>query len=55
MNEKVIYSKRVAYELRKRGFHILRTEVNLYKPQFDIWIFEETPELLIALTELSRR
>lgn len=55
MNEKVIYSKRVAYELRKRGFRILRMGVNPYRPQFDIWIFEETPALLDVLTELSER
>lgn len=54
MKERVIYSKRMAAELRGLGFKIKRVGVNPHKPQFDTWIFEETPELLEALTKLSR-
>ena len=32
MNEYVIYTKWVAYELRKKGFEILRTDINPNKP-----------------------
>ena len=55
MAEKTIYSKWVAYELRKQGFPIVRVEINPNKPQFDCWVFEETAEMLKALTKLSNR
>lgn len=44
-NIKIIYSKRIALELRKRGFRIIKTVPNKYKPQFDSYIFENTQEL----------
>lgn len=55
MAEKIIYSKRVAYELRKQGFPIVRVEINPNKPQFDCWVFEETKEMLNALTAITKR
>lgn len=55
MKEKVIYSKWVAYELRKKGFEILRVEINPNKPQFDCWVFEETKEMLEAFTEITKK
>ena len=48
----IIYSKRIAIELRKRGFKILATGVNQARPQFDTYIFENSPELQDALNEL---
>ena len=39
---KRIYTKSVALELRKRGFKIIRTEPNENKPEFDVYVFEET-------------
>lgn len=54
MNEKVIYSKWLAYELRKLGFKILRTDINPNFPQYDVYIFEETPRLLQELSRLTR-
>lgn len=54
MNEKVIYSKWLAYELRKLGFKILRTDINPNFPQYDVYVFEETPRLLQELSRLTR-
>lgn len=54
MSEKVIYTKRIAYELRKQGFPIVRVEVNPNKPEFDCYVFAETPELMRALTALTK-
>ena len=54
MKEKIIYTKRIAYELRKQGFPIVRVEVNPNKPEFDCWVFAETAELIKALTALSK-
>ena len=44
-NEQTIYSKRLAFELRKLGFKILRTGVNEKFPQFNTYIFENSAEL----------
>ena len=54
LSEKRIYTKRVAYELRKRGFKILRVEPNENKPEFDVWIFEVTPKFTEALTAITQ-
>jgi hypothetical protein len=53
MKEKVIYTKRIAYELRLQGFKILRTGINKNYPQFTTWIFEDTKELNDALSNLK--
>lgn len=55
MKEKIIYTKWVAYELRKQGFPIVRVEVNPNKPQYDCWIFEETPELIKAFIKITSK
>ncbi len=41
---KRIYKKAVAIELRQLGFRIIGTEVNPIKPQFDVYLFEDTEE-----------
>lgn len=51
-NIKIIYSKRIAIQLREQGFQILETRVNKAKPQFDCYVFAATPELFAALNEL---
>ena len=40
-NEYRVYTRWLAYELRKQGFPIIKTEINKYHPQFDVWIFED--------------
>lgn len=52
--EKMIFSRRVAYELRKAGCRIIRTEVNKIKPQFDVWVFEDNDYLENKLTEITK-
>ena len=52
--EKIIYSKRLALELRKRGFQLLRTGINENFPQYNTYIFENTKELSQAIAELIR-
>lgn len=39
------YSSKLAGYLRQRGFKIIGKEVNLKKPQFDVFLFEDTSEL----------
>ena len=55
MNEKIIYSKWLAYELRKLGFKIIRTDINPNFPQYDIYIFEDTPDFQKAFIDLSTK
>ena len=49
-----IYSSRIAGLLRQRGFKILGVEPNLKKPQYDVFLFEDTEELRKNLTALSK-
>lgn len=53
-NIKKIFSKRLARELRFKGFVIVGTEPNKYKPQFDVYLFEDTEELHRALSEITQ-
>lgn len=55
MKEKIIYSKRIATELRKRGCKFLRLGVNENFPQYNTYIFEDNEKLEAALQELSRQ
>ena len=54
MNEKIIYSKWLAYELRKLGFKIIRTDVNPNFPQYDVYVFENTSRLLQEMSRLTQ-
>ena len=54
MSEKIIYTKRIAYELRKQGFPIVRVDINPHKPQFDCYVFENTVKFQKALTALTQ-
>ena len=52
--EYTIYSRWLAYALRKQGFRIIRTEVNELKPQYDTYIFENSVDLQLAITTLTK-
>ena len=52
-NEYRVYTRWLAYELRKQGFPIIKTEINKYHPQFDVWIFEDTEELHQIIVKLT--
>lgn len=54
MKEKIIYTRKMAYELRKLGFKIIRVISDEKKPYFDNYIFEDTPELQHAMSKLSQ-
>ena len=53
--EQNIYSKWLAYELRKQGFRIIRTEINPNFPQFIYWVFENCEDLQIAIRYLTSK
>jgi hypothetical protein len=50
-----IYTKRIAYELRKQGFKFLGTDINENFPQYLVFLFEDTPELHKALERISNK
>ena len=51
---KKVFTRKLAVELRERGFDIIGTEPNMYKPQFDVYLFEDTPELQQALGDINK-
>lgn len=53
--EKVIYTRWLAIELIKAGFPVVRVEANPDKPQFDCWVFAETPEFKVAFSNIANR
>lgn len=50
-----VFSKRIAYELRLLGFPCLGTEPSKKFPQFDVYLFPDTPELRAAVEELRMK
>lgn len=48
-----IYSRWLAYELRKQGFKIIDTGINEHHPEFKVWIFLDSSELQQAITKLT--
>ena len=54
MKEYIIYSRRVALELRKQGFNLLRTGINENFPQYNTYIFEDSAELHRALANMNK-
>ena len=53
--EQIVYTKWLAYELRKQGFRIIRTEINPNFPQFICWVFENCEDLQIAIRYLTAK
>lgn len=52
--EFTIYTRWLAVALREQGYKILRTEVNKFHPQFDVYVFEDSQELQEAMLALTR-
>lgn len=50
-----VFTRKLAIKLREQGFQIVNTVINSKKPQFDIYCFEDTPELRKAVEELTKR
>ena len=54
MNEKAIYTRWLAFALRSQGFRLLRTDINPNYPELKVYVFENTPELLLAMSRLTK-
>ena len=48
-----IYTRWLAYELRKRGFKIIGTDINEYHPELTVWIFKDSPEFQQVMSEIT--
>lgn len=51
---KKVFSSKIANELCHMGFWIIGTEPNMIKPQYDVFLFEATDELLEAFDKIQR-
>ena len=45
------FSAKLANYLKKQGFYIIGTEANMKKPQYDVFLFEDTKELREAVSK----
>lgn len=48
-----VFTKRLAHELCKRGFKLIKTAVNNEQPKFYVYYFEKTPELVAAVNSFK--
>ncbi len=45
----IVYMPHLAAALKDMGFKIVKVSANIKKPQFDVYWFEDTPELRAAI------
>lgn len=55
MKTYTIYTKRIAYLLRKQGFKFIETGINPHFPQFNTYIFEDSAELRKAFAQIVNK
>lgn len=53
--EKIIYTKKLALELRQQGFKLLRTGINENFPQYITYIFEDSAKLREVLANQKKQ
>lgn len=53
--EYTIFTRWLAVKLREQGFRIIRTEVNQHHPQYDTYVFENSVDLQIAISYLTKK
>lgn len=51
----IVYMPYLAAALRKKGFKIIEVIPNEKKPQYDAYVFENTPELQEAFSSLAKK
>lgn len=51
---KIIYSLRIHIGLQRMGFQYVTEMKNPFNPNFNCWVYEETPALLEAFDVLVR-
>lgn len=48
-----VFTLRVARELQNRGFKLLGTEPNINHPDYKVFVFENTLNIIKAVTEIK--
>lgn len=54
VKHKIIYSLWIHIELQAQGFSYITEMKNPKNPQYNCWVYEETPELLEAFCALIK-
>lgn len=54
MSHYVVYSKKLAYQLINDSFKLISTEINIKHPEFYVFIFEYSDELIKAIKRYSK-
>lgn len=54
MKYKKIFTKPLAYELRKLGYKIIKIEPNYNHPECDVWTFEVSGNFMEDFSRLSQ-
>lgn len=52
MKTKAVKSRRIAWLLRKAGYPILSVEPNRMQPEYNVYIFEVTPDFQKSLDKI---
>lgn len=55
MEIKKVFKRKMAVYLREHGFKIVGTEVNRKRPEFDVYLFEDSDGLREAMIEYSAK
>ena len=53
MDKFIVFSQKIAHELKKQGYEIIGTGINIKNPKYTVFYFEDTPELRKAVEELT--
>ena len=53
MKKCLVYTLRVANELVKRGYEIVDTGINIQKPQYKVFYFEDSEELRAEIAKIN--
>lgn len=55
MKKFTVFSLRIANQLTEKGFAVIGTGLNLAKPQYKVFFFEDTEELREAVASLTAK
>ena len=53
MRLKDVYTKRIAVELVRQGFPVVKVKENPKNPKLWVWVFEDTPAFQLAFANIA--
>lgn len=51
-NNYIVFSKRLAKDLMKKGYELLEQQPNKFKPQYNVYFFKDTEEIRESVKEI---